>query len=106
MTRWGGIWITYLCEAGITEVFAGIASHALDVYGVEHRFVHLDNSSLHVHGKYAIGEEEGEERKMITIYRGFFERLPSRLETGGGEFDNHPGIRHAALAGSIGWEQQ
>lgn len=59
-----------LYEAGVTEVFAGVASHALKVYGVEHRFVHLDSSSLHVHGEYE-GEEADEERKMITITEGF-----------------------------------
>jgi len=59
-----------LYEAGVTEVFAGVASHALKVYGVEHRFVHLDSSSLHVHGEYE-GVEEDEDRKMITITEGF-----------------------------------
>lgn len=51
-----------LYEAGVTEVFAGVASHALGVYGVGHRFVHLDSSSLHVHGEYAAGE--GEEARV------------------------------------------
>jgi transposase len=48
-----------LYEAGVTEVFAGVASHALKVYGIEHRFVHLDSSTLHVHGEYAGWESEG-----------------------------------------------
>lgn len=62
-----------LYEAGVTEVFAGIASHALKVYGIEHRFVHLDSSTLHVHGEYAGWEsEEGDqERRMITITEGY-----------------------------------
>lgn len=62
-----------LYQAGVTEVFAGVASHALKVYGIEHRFVHLDSSTLHVHGEYAGWEsEEGEEdRRMITITEGY-----------------------------------
>lgn len=57
-----------LYRAGVTEVFAGVADRALRVYGVEHRFVHLDSSSLHVHGEYE-GFEEGQQ--MITITEGF-----------------------------------
>ena len=61
-----------LYEAGVTEVFAKVASRALAVYGIEHRFVHLDSSSLHVHGEYAMEEgESGEDRKLITITEGY-----------------------------------
>lgn len=57
-----------LYEAGVTEVFAEVASRALQVYGIEHRFVHLDRSTLHVHGEYEGGEaESGVDRKTITI---------------------------------------
>lgn len=37
-----------LFEAGLTEVFAYVASHALRYYGIEHRFIHVDISSFHV----------------------------------------------------------
>jgi transposase len=62
-----------LYAAGVTEVFAGVASHALHVYEIEHRFVHLDSSSLHVHGAYKVegDEESGEDRKLITITEGY-----------------------------------
>lgn len=62
-----------LYESGVTEVFAGVASRALQVYGIEHRFVHLDSSSLHVHGKYEgeRGEESDEDRQLITITEGY-----------------------------------
>jgi transposase len=62
-----------LYEAGVTEVFAGVASRALSVYGIEHRFVHLDSSSLHVHGEYEVGEREesDEDRQLITITEGY-----------------------------------
>jgi transposase len=61
-----------LYTAGVTEVFAKVASQALRVYGIEHRFVHLDSSSLHVHGEYKVeGEESGGDRKLITITEGY-----------------------------------
>jgi transposase len=41
-----------LYQAGVTEVFARIASHALGVFGIEHEYVHLDNSSFSVEGDY------------------------------------------------------
>lgn len=41
-----------LYEAGVTEVFAQVASHALRRYGFQHRFVHLDTTSLSVEGEY------------------------------------------------------
>jgi len=61
-----------LYEAGVTEVFAGVASRALQVYGIDHRFVHLDSSSLHVHGEYEMGERENDDaRKLIVITEGY-----------------------------------
>jgi transposase len=57
-----------LYKQGITEVFAKIASRALDVYGIEHRFVHLDSSSFHLHGQYEASEPDTE---AITITHGY-----------------------------------
>jgi transposase len=37
-----------LFEAGLTEIFAYVASHALCCYGIEHRFIHVDISSFRV----------------------------------------------------------
>jgi transposase len=56
-----------LFEAGLTEIFAQVASHALRHYGIEHRFMHVDISSFHVHGAY----EEAEEPGVIRIVRGY-----------------------------------
>jgi transposase len=56
----------YAC--GVTEVFASVASKALSVYGIEHRFVHLDSSSFHLHGEYDV-DAPGEE--MISITHGY-----------------------------------
>lgn len=57
-----------LYEAGITEVFAHVASHALDVFGIEHNFVHLDNSSFSLEGDYATPSEDP---KAIRITHGY-----------------------------------
>ena len=62
-----------LYEAGVTEVFAGVASHAQKVYGIEHRFVHLDSSTLHVHGEYEgwAGDPGDGDWRRITITEGY-----------------------------------
>jgi len=35
-----------LFAKGVTEVFAQVAGRPLGVYGIEHRFVHVDSSSF------------------------------------------------------------
>jgi len=57
-----------LYTAGVTEVFYQIASHALQVYGIRSRFVHLDSSSFHLHGAYDPDEPE---REAISITYGY-----------------------------------
>jgi transposase len=57
-----------LYAAGVTEVFAKVVARALEVYKVEHRFVHLDSSSFHLHGQYAIEEPD---KEAITITEGY-----------------------------------
>jgi len=48
-----------LYEAGLTEGFAKLASKALGVYGIEHKFVHLDSTSFSLHGDYECDEAQG-----------------------------------------------
>jgi transposase len=57
-----------LFASGVTEVFAQVAQRALKMYGIEHRFFHLDSSSFHLHGQYASEEPEIE---AIEITHGF-----------------------------------
>jgi transposase len=52
----------------VTEVFASVASKALSVYGIEHRFVHLDSSSFHLHGEYDV---DAPEEEMVSITHGY-----------------------------------
>ena len=56
-----------LYAAGPTEVFAQVASHALRRWGIPHRVVHLDTTSLRVEG-----EDEGpEEPGVVPITHGY-----------------------------------
>ncbi len=57
-----------LYAKGVTEVFALVAARALRVYGIEHRFVHVDSSSFHLHGAYEI---EKPDKEAITITEGY-----------------------------------
>jgi transposase len=57
-----------LYAAGVTEVFYRVASHALHIYGIRSRFVHLDSSSFHLHGAYDPDEPE---REAISVTYGY-----------------------------------
>jgi transposase len=57
-----------LYAKGVTEVFARVAARALRVYGIKHRFVHVDSSSFHLHGDYKIEEPN---KEAITITKGY-----------------------------------
>lgn len=52
----------------MTEVFARVAAQSLQVYGIEHQFVHLDSSSFHLHGQYDTTEPDTE---AISITHGY-----------------------------------
>jgi len=54
-----------LFEAGLTELFVGVASKASERFGVPiaTRSVHLDATSFHLHGRYETHEEEEEEEE-------------------------------------------
>lgn len=57
-----------LYEAGVTEVFYRVAAHALQVYGIKSKYVHLDSSSFHLHGAY---DRQEAEREAISITYGY-----------------------------------
>jgi len=57
-----------LYEAGVTEVFYKVATHAMQVYGIKSKYVHLDSSSFHLHGAYDLQEPDQE---AITITYGY-----------------------------------
>lgn len=43
-----------LFEAGVTEVFAAVAAHALGVFGIEVKQAHLGSTSFSLHGEYDV----------------------------------------------------
>lgn len=57
-----------LYAAGVTELFAKIASQALKAYGIRHQFVHLDSSSFHLHGEY---ESDEPDHQAMSITHGY-----------------------------------
>ncbi len=57
-----------LYAAGVTEVFYRVAAHALQVYGITSKYVHLDSSSFHFHGAY---DRQEAEREAIRITYGY-----------------------------------
>ena len=57
-----------LWEAGLTQVFAQVAGHALTHFGLWSRFVHVDTSSFHVHGAY---EASSAKPGVIRITHGY-----------------------------------
>lgn len=56
-----------LYDVGVTEVFGCVASHALGVYGIKHRFAHLDSSTFSFHGR----KYEAEDTEAISITNGY-----------------------------------
>ncbi|MAT42741.1 MAG: hypothetical protein CL609_10395 [Anaerolineaceae bacterium] len=63
-----GRYLDAIYARGVTEVFAQVAARALRVYGIEHRFVHVDSSSFHLHGQYEVEEPD---KEAVTITEGY-----------------------------------
>lgn len=57
-----------LYETGVTEVFASVASYALDIMGIDQRFYHLDTTTFSLQGAY---ERPSEDPKAVMITHGF-----------------------------------
>jgi len=58
-----------LYDHGVTELFYKVASHALSIFNIEHRFVHLDTTSFSLHGKYDI--EDDSDTEVVSITKGY-----------------------------------
>ena len=62
-----------LYQFGLTKIFLLIALSALKKYGVEHKYSHLDSTSISLQGDYVLsesGREENLEPRPIQIVRG------------------------------------
>lgn len=57
-----------LYNADITQVFFCVAFHALNVFEIEHDFVHLDNTTFSLEGDYAIPSEDP---RAVRIAHGY-----------------------------------
>ena len=61
-----------LFEQGVTELFAAISTRALQIYGVETRYAHLDTTTFSLHGEYEIGTTANEDEPTpIEITHGY-----------------------------------
>ena len=58
-----------LYNAGLTELFYNIASCALKKFKIKHNFVHLDTTSISLHGKYN-SEATFDDTRVIKITKG------------------------------------
>jgi transposase len=47
-----------LFKQGVTELFAAVSAKALQTFGIETRFAHLDSTSISVHGAYERAEAD------------------------------------------------
>jgi transposase len=55
-----------LFEHGVTELFAKVSANALQVFGIETQYAHLDSTSFGLHGEYET--EEGEPQAIDITY--------------------------------------
>lgn len=57
-----------LYEAGVTETFHSVAVSALKQFNIDHRFVHLDTTSMSLHGVY--NSEQDADPAVVKITKG------------------------------------
>lgn len=62
-----------LFQAGVTELFARVATSAVEVFKIEHEYVHLDTSSMSLQGQYEseVAKEAVEQRGAVQITHGY-----------------------------------
>jgi len=58
-----------LYDYGVTELFYKVASNALRICNIHHRFVHLDTTSFSLYGKY--DDEDDSDTEVVSITKGF-----------------------------------
>jgi transposase len=62
--------LDWLYAHDLTKLFAGIATHARQIFGIKAEQVHVDTTSFSVNGEYA-GAQEGEHAAVIAITYGY-----------------------------------
>lgn len=53
--------LEHLYAAGVSEVFAAICAHALQVFGIEVRFAHIDTTAFSLEGQYEFEEADDDD---------------------------------------------
>ena len=74
--------LDFLYESGLTEMFAHVSTNALNQFGIEHRFLHLDTSSFSLNGRY---NDDSDDPNVIRI-------------TQGNSKDHRPDLKQAVVA--------
>ena len=59
-----------LYEAGVTELFYNVSSEALRRYGINHKFVHLDTTTISLEGEYTPDPDDLDAQE-VYITKGF-----------------------------------
>jgi transposase len=69
-------------QAGVTELFARVASQAVEVFEVESEYVHLDTSSFSLHGAYEseVAERAVKVMEAVEIRHGYSKELRPDLK--------------------------
>ena len=62
-----------LQQAGVTELFARLAAEAVEVFGVDTQYAHLDTSSLSLHGEYdsKLAQETVKRYGAVEVRQGY-----------------------------------
>ena len=69
-----------LFTAGLNETFFTVASHAINCQGIEHKFAHLDSTTISLHGSYAsyylpeevdLNADEHTDAQVVEITKGY-----------------------------------
>lgn len=82
--------LDWVYRAGVTEVFARVSAHALQVFGIETRFAHLDTTAFSLQGEYPLTEEEQHDQDNG-------EAAPIQI-TYGYSKDHRPDLKQAILS--------
>ena len=78
-----------LFNRGVTEVFAAVSAHAMQVFGIETKFAHLDSTSFGLHGDYKPAESTDEASDEAPI--------PIQI-THGYSRDHRPDLKQAMVS--------
>lgn len=86
-----------LFKQGVTEVFAAVSAKALQTFGIETRFAHLDSTSISVHGAYERAETDAADSDEADVLSPDNEPVAVHI-THGYSRDQRPDLKQAMLS--------